>query len=58
MHLIVFLGPLGPPTSTHYYHWGLKGIWWALLAWIVCRALVLMVKFRKDYYPLALAQKN
>jgi multidrug resistance protein, MATE family len=44
--------------ATHYYHWGLKGIWWALLAWIVCRALVLMVKFRKDYYPLALAQKN
>lgn len=43
---------------THYYNWGLKGIWWALLAWIVCRALILMFKYRKDYYPLALTMKN
>jgi MATE family multidrug resistance protein len=43
--------------AAHYLNWGLKGVWWALWAWIVCRALVLIIKFRKDYYSLAIAER-
>jgi len=42
---------------TNSLHWGLNGIWWALWAWIVCRSVVLMIKFYKDYYPLAMAEQ-
>ena len=44
--------------AAHYYRWGLKGIWWALLAWLICRALVLILKFKNDYYPLAIQEQN
>ena len=44
--------------AAHYWNWGLKGIWWALWAWIVCRGLVLMIKFRKDYYSMAMNERS
>ncbi|MDG1063465.1 MAG: MATE family efflux transporter [Flavobacteriaceae bacterium] len=39
---------------SHYVDGGLNGIWWALLSWLVFRAAVLVLKFKKSYYPLAI----
>lgn len=35
-----------------FLHWGLVGIWAALIVWVAYRAVALMVKFRKKYIPL------
>ena len=40
---------------SHYLDGGLVGIWWAMLGWLVFRAGVLVLKFKKSYYPFAIA---
>ncbi len=35
-----------------YMHWGLIGIWAALIVWVAYRAVALLIKFRRKYIPL------
>ncbi len=35
-----------------YMHWGLVGIWAALIVWVAFRAVALLIKFRRKYIPL------
>ncbi len=35
-----------------YMHWGLIGIWVALIVWVAYRAFALLIKFRRKYIPL------
>jgi Na+-driven multidrug efflux pump len=36
-----------------YLGWGLKGIWVAFVVWMICRAFILVIKYRSKYYRLA-----
>ena len=38
---------------TKYLEWGLIGIWMALIAWIIWRAMALIIKYHNKYLPLA-----
>ena len=35
------------------FGWAMDGIWYALLVWILYRALALIIKYKNKYYPLA-----
>lgn len=35
-----------------FMHWGLIGIWAALIVWVAYRAVALMLKFKRKYIPL------
>jgi putative MATE family efflux protein len=35
-----------------YMHWGLIGVWAALIVWVAYRAVALIIKFRRKYIPL------
>ncbi|WP_420378454.1 MATE family efflux transporter [Gilvibacter sp.] len=36
-----------------YFGWQMDGIWYALLVWILYRALALIIKYKNKYYSLA-----
>lgn len=40
-----------------YFDLGLLGIWIALITWVAYRAVALIIKFRRKYYPLAHIEK-
>jgi len=37
---------------SHYYNWGLHGIWAALIVWVAYRAVALAIKYKLKYIPL------
>jgi putative MATE family efflux protein len=53
-----FFGFIPVLYFSKYMHWGLVGIWAALIVWVAYRAVALMVKFRKKYIPLLGATKD
>jgi putative MATE family efflux protein len=49
--LSTFLGYLPFLYFTQQMDWGLPGIWGALMFWMILRGGILVLKFRRDYYP-------
>ena len=49
-----FLGFIPVLLLSSYMGWGLIGIWAAIIVWVGCRAVALIIKYRKKYLPLAL----
>lgn len=51
--IATFLGFVPMLFLGRYLDWGLKGVWIAFVVWMICRAFILVIKYRSKYYRLA-----
>lgn len=51
--IATFIGFIPVLFMSRHLGWGLQGIWVAFVVWMICRASILVVKYRSKYYPLA-----